>query len=348
MDLSAWERAKELVYSAMKLEPERRRAYVLEHSQDDPSVQQEALSLLEHADDLEDGKGQLSSESGLARDIGHFRLTDLLGEGGMGVVYKAVDTRLDRTVALKALPRLLMEDEHARKRFFREAKAAARINHPNVATVFDILEAGDDLYIVMEYVEGRELRDLIDSGEPLLASDAIRYLVELASGLQAAHQVEVIHRDVKSSNVILTTSSTIKILDFGLARIAGQSSITVKGTTMGTIAYMSPEQALGHPVDLRSDIWSFGVVLYEFLTGSLPFSGADDQAMIRSILGDSPPRLDPTAGEAIGALQQVIDRLLEKSAEARYQALIEVLPDLRGIEGLTGSTQIPLAREPRP
>ena len=211
----------------------------------------------------------------------HFKILSKLGEGGMGVVYKAQDTTLDRIVALKFLPDDIAAQKEAKRRFIIEAKAAAALNHPNIATIYQIEEVDGKTFIVMEYVDGRELREIIANhpGEgagsgPALTYDAIiNITIQIAEGLQVAHKKGITHRDIKSANIMLTSDGRVKIMDFGLAKLSGQSGFTKEGTTLGTVAYMSPEQAAGEAVDQRTDIWSFGVVLYEMLTRPAAISG---------------------------------------------------------------------------
>ena len=209
----------------------------------------------------------------IGQTISHYQITEQLGQGGMGVVYKAEDTRLDRTVALKFLPTHSLPTEDDKARFYREAKAAAKLNHPHIATVFEIDETDDgQAFIAMEYIEGETLAEKITRG-PLKLKEAISIAIQVAEGLQAAHERGIVHRDVKSSNVMLDERGQVKVMDFGLARMAGATQLTKEGMTVGTAAYMSPEQARGEEVDPRSDVWSLGVVLYEMIAGRLPFGG---------------------------------------------------------------------------
>jgi serine/threonine protein kinase len=208
----------------------------------------------------------------LGQTISHYKILEKLGEGGMGVVYKAHDTKLNRDVAIKFLPHQIVASEQQRERFVIEAQAAAALNHPNIATVYAIEEADDETFIVMEYIEGQELKGKTAKG-PLAIDEAVTIATQIAEGLQAAHKKDIVHRDIKSSNIMLTEGGQVKIMDFGLAKVRGGSQVTKEGTTVGTAAYMSPEQARGDEVDHRTDIWSFGVVLYEMITGKLPFKG---------------------------------------------------------------------------
>jgi non-specific serine/threonine protein kinase len=291
----------------------------------------------------------------------HYSIIEEIGRGGMGVVYKAEDTKLKRTVAIKFLPRQIAASEEERARFKIEAQAAAALNHPNIATIYAIEEVDDELFIVMEYIEGKELRELINiplypvskgelkksplergaasaAGGVLPVADVINYATQIAEGLQAAHKKGVIHRDIKSSNIMITDDGRVKIMDFGLAKIHGVQ-ITQIGTTVGTMAYVSPEQALGENVGPWSDIWSLGVVFYEMLTGRLPFQGDYDQVMIYSILNQKPvfPGLIPAR------LQLILQKMLEKNWEDRYRNVAEFLIDLRDFQDKPSSANIQMA-----
>jgi serine/threonine protein kinase len=213
---------------------------------------------------------------------GRYKIIEELGRGGMGVVYKAEDTKLRRTVALKFLPAELTHIPEVKERFMREAQAAAALDHPNICTVYEFDEAEETNFISMAYIEGQSLRKRIESG-PLELDDALRIATQVAEGLQEAHKKGVVHRDIKSANIMVTEKGQAKIMDFGLARMTGGTLLTKEGSTMGTIAYMSPEQARGEEVDFRTDIWSLGVVLYEMFSGQLPFKGERDQSVVYSI-----------------------------------------------------------------
>ena len=216
--------------------------------------------------------------------ISHYKISEKLGEGGMGVVYKATDTELNRPVALKFLTPHLLRDEEGRKRFRREAQAAAALDHPNICTVYEIGQAEDQSFIAMAYLEGRTLSKRIADG-PLKLPEALSIAIQMAEGLEAAHDKGVVHRDIKPDNVMLMKGSRglVKLMDFGLAQLAESSKLTREGTTLGTPIYMSPEQALGETTDQRSDVWALGVVLYEMVAGRPPFRGEVDQAVIYAI-----------------------------------------------------------------
>jgi serine/threonine protein kinase len=205
--------------------------------------------------------------------VSHYKITAKLGEGGIGVVYKAEDTKLDRTVALKFLADHLLNDEEAKQRFLREAKAAAALNHPNICTVYEIGEVDGKTFIAMEFIEGETIEDRITAG-PLSIKDALDIARQAADGLQAAHDKGVVHRDIKPANILVDAKGHAKVMDFGLARLTEAARLTKFDTTMGTVAYMSPEQAQGMEVDGRADIWTLGCVLYEMVAGQRPFFGS--------------------------------------------------------------------------
>jgi serine/threonine-protein kinase len=276
----------------------------------------------------------------------HYHILEKLGEGGMGVVYKAQDTRLDRPVALKFLPPDLTREPEARERFIHEAKAASALQHPNICTIHDIDETADkQLFIVMDCYEGETLKRRIERG-PLSLEEATRIALQLTEALSEAHAHGIIHRDVKPANIMITTRGVVKIMDFGVAKLAGQTRVTRTGSAVGTVAYMSPEQIQGNEVDQRSDIWSFGVVLYEMLTGKRPFGGTYEQAMFYSILNQPPPPL-PTIPEGVSPdWAMIVNRCLEKDPANRYQSVVELLADLTSTSGTSaaGSTRLPTTR----
>jgi len=261
---------------------------------------------------------------------GKYRVIEELGRGGMGIVYKAEDTRLKRPVALKFLPPELVHIPEIKDRFMREAQAAAALDHPNICTVYEFDQAEDKAFISMAYIEGQSLRKRIDSG-PLELEEALRIATQVAEGLQEAHKRGIVHRDIKSANIMIDARGQAKVMDFGLARVAGATLMTREGTTMGTVTYMSPEQAQGKEVDHRTDIWSFGVVLYEMLTGELPFKGEHEQAIIHSILKDKPKSITEQKAEIPPSIEQIVFRAIEKDPDKRYQGTDELIDDLKSI-----------------
>jgi serine/threonine protein kinase len=253
----------------------------------------------------------------------HYKILEKLGEGGMGVVYLAEDTKLKRQVAIKFLPHHVSANDEERKRFEIEAQASAALNHPNIATIHAIEESKDDTFIVMEYVEGIELKEKIKSGK-IPINEAVNIAAQIAEGLDAAHKKGIVHRDIKSQNIMITNDGKVKVMDFGLAKMKGDLQLTKIGTTVGTVAYMSPEQAKGENIDNRTDIWSLGVVLYEMITGELPFKGDYEQAIIYSILNEE-PGLDDNISEKF---KIVINKILKKNPDDRYQHSKDLIHDL--------------------
>ena len=261
---------------------------------------------------------------------GRYTIIEELGRGGMGVVYKAKDTKLRRTVALKFLPPELTHIPEVKERFMREAQAAAALDHPNICTVYESDEAEGANFISMAYIEGQSLKEKIEAG-PMALEEALKLAEQVAEGLQEAHKKGIVHRDIKSANIMVSERGQPKIMDFGLARVAGSSLLTKHGSTMGTVSYMSPGQARGKEVDHRTDIWSFGVVLYELLTGKLPFQGEHEQAVIYSILKENPEPITNLRPDVPLSIEQVVEKALEKDADKRYQQVDELLDDLKSI-----------------
>lgn len=270
--------------------------------------------------------------------IGPYQVVDRLGEGGMGVVYRAVDPRLGRTVALKVLAPHLSKDADAAERFLREAQAAASAEHPNICTIYEVGEDADGRrFLAMPLYQGRSLRDLIDEG-PVAVDRVVDIATQVARGLAAAHARGISHRDIKPGNLFVTDDGTVKILDFGLARTVDQETITAPGTTVGTAAYMSPEQVQGERLDGRTDIWSLGVVLHEMVAGSRPFRGDYPQAMVYAILNEDPPPLTSLrSGVPIG-FDAVVAKCLQKDRDHRYQHADEIPADLMAMTGRSGAS----------
>jgi len=259
---------------------------------------------------------------------GKYRMLEEIGRGGMGVVLKAEDTKLKRTVALKFLPPEMSRYPEAEERFIREAQAAAALSHPNICVIHEVGESEDQPYIAMEYVAGETLRDRVRKG-PLKPEEAVEIAAQVAEGLEQAHKKGIIHRDIKSANIMVTEKGQAKIMDFGLAKVTGEAMITKEAKTMGTVAYMSPEQAKGETVDHRSDIWSLGVVMYEMLSGQLPFRGERETSVMYSIVHEEPKPLKGIKRDLPLELQRIIDRALKKNPGSRYQRAAEIVEDLR-------------------
>ena len=284
----------------------------------------------------------------VGRQIQQYQLLEKLGAGGMGEIYKALDTRLNRTVAIKVLPSAKSGDPERRRRFLQEAQAASGLNHPSIITIHDVISEGDTEFMVMEYVHGKTLNDLIPKGGlrvPLL----IKYALQMADALSTAHAVGIVHRDLKPANAMVTDSGLVKVLDFGLAKLTDQGPVpdsgddrtrtmanvapmTVEGSILGTVSYMSPEQAQGKKVDIRSDIFSFGAVLYEMATGVRAFEGESSLSTLSAILRDQARPMSEVAPDVPPQLESVIQRCLRKMPEDRWQSMKEVQTALSALK----------------
>jgi len=272
----------------------------------------------------------------IGKTISHYRIVEQIGRGGMGVVYKAEDTKLDRFVALKFLPHHLSQSQEAKQRFIHEAKAASALDHPNICTIYEIDETpgepGDgQMFIAMACYEGESLKEKIARG-PMAIEQAIDIALQICRGLTKAHSKEIIHRDIKPANILITEDNTVKIVDFGLAKLAGRTMLTKEGTTLGTASYMSPEQTQGTAVDHRTDIWALGVVLYEMLTGRKPFEGDYEQAVMYAIVNEKPGRMEKDVPEE---LQEIILHALEKDPEKRVQSFDHIASQFKKMQGIT-------------
>ena len=363
MDADRWRKVEAVYHSARSRPPEERDAYLAEVCAEDPELQREVESLLdqdvsrsglidrpawEAAPDLLKSRPQpLPAWDLVGKTVSHYHITEKLGEGGMGVVYKAHDSKLERPVALKFLAPQAVEDPARKARFAREAKAAARLDHPNICPVYEIDEVEGRTFLAMAFLEGQTVKDKIKQ-RPLKLEEALDIVIQTAQGLRTAHENEVVHRDVKSANLMVSGRGEVKVMDFGLAQVGDRSQLTETGTSLGTPAYMSPEQALAQPTDRRTDIWSLGVVLYEMVTARLPFEGEVQAAVAYAVVNsDYEPATALRSGLPVD-LDHIIEKTLAKDREDRYQHVEDVLVDLRALRRSLDTKGAPRIPPPRP
>ncbi|HKQ91406.1 MAG TPA: protein kinase [Blastocatellia bacterium] len=377
MNPDRWRQIGQLYHTALELESAARAAFLEATCGDDSELRREVESLLhahEQADGFIAGKvagvvaemaAQQRNTSFVGRSLGHYQTLSLIGAGGMGEVYLAEDTRLGRKVALKLLPAAFTQDRERVRRFKQEARAASSLNHPNILTIHEIGEAsaadGGAHYIISEFVEGATLRSMARGGR-LDIGKATVIAQQVAGALSVAHEAGIVHRDIKPENVMVRPDGLVKVLDFGLAKLtetpapladseASTNMSTAPGLVMGTVSYMSPEQARGQKVDHRADIFSLGVVLYEMLAGRRPFEGATMSDVIAALLTAEPPPLRQYRAEATAELEQVIGKCLAKAREARYQSAAELIVELKTLppgiqtkEATTSRVEVPMPR----
>ncbi len=268
----------------------------------------------------------------IGKTISHYKILEKLGEGGMGDVYKAEDKNLDRIVAIKFLPVAMTRNEDMKTRFFNEAKAASALDHPNICTIYEIDKTEkDQLFICMGYYKGKTVEEKIKQC-PLEIYETLDLSIQMAQGLFQAHKKNIVHRDIKSANIIVTNDGVVKIVDFGIAKLTDQTGVTTDGTLLGTASYKSPEQTLGEEVDHRTDIWSLGVVLYEMLTGLQPFQGEFEQAVVYSIMNEEPKPPTGLRKEISLELERIVNKALAKDQKKRYQNLNELIVDLKHVK----------------
>ena len=356
-----WQKVREIFDSALRHKPDERRRFVNEVCGEDKTLLAEVESLLSSLDSAESFMetpavakvaGMIEADKKTleaGKCFGHYEIIEQIGAGGMGVVYLAKDTRLERKTAIKILPGNVAQDEERMQRFVREAKSASALNHPNIITIYEIGETDNTDFIATEYIEGDTLRKRL-KGSPINLKSALEIAIQVASALDAAHRTGIVHRDIKPENVMIRPDGLVKILDFGIAKlseppaVAGGLSVndseaataikayTSPGMIIGTAAYMSPEQARGLAVDARTDVWSLGVLLYEMAAGRLPFEGQTTSDVISSILQKEPPALTLFSEEADARLDEIVTKALTKDKEERYQSAKDLFIDLKRLK----------------
>lgn len=335
MDKQHWKNIQFIFDAALELEPEKRDAYLNEACAEDEGLLKEVRSLL-NADSMASSvldnvslpvDDETTITIGISKEIGPYKVIGKIGMGGMGIVYKGIDSRLDRCIAIKCLSPQVNVDENARQRFITEARAASRLDHANICIIYDIGETSDNqLYFTMPFYDGDTLKQRIKRGT-LSVTEILFIVNEVGKGLIAAHQESILHRDIKPANIMLTRDGAVKILDFGVAKISGVEN-TNTGAALGTVAYMSPEQLKGEAVDKRTDIWSLGIILYEMFAGARPFKGKFTHDMMYSILNHDIKNLSDLIQDAPVMLNDILQRALSRDMNIRYSCVDEMLKDL--------------------
>lgn len=356
MNADRWTKIETLVEQALELPPEEQAAFIQKECGADEKLKKEITSLLQYKEQafsfirdfseniVQPSLAKLSEETNgddqrINTVVGHYQITDILGAGGMGVVYEARDTHLDRTVALKFLPSHLTQSNKDKQRFIREAKAAAALNHPNICTIHSVEEYEGQHFISMEYIDGQTLREKLES-EDITPETALEYSIRIAGALAEAHEKGIVHRDIKPGNIMVDSKGRIKVMDFGLAKLVDSKPITQTGTTLGTMTYMAPEQIQGRSIDHRADLFSFGVLLFEMLTGQRPFGGQYDAAISYAIVHEDPPLLSDLLPTISQKLSILITRLLEKDPAKRYSSTENLAGELKTyLDELTDSME---------
>ena len=346
-----WEKVEQIYNAALERPEAERAAFLGEACGGDEELRRDLESLLGYAQgagDFLEPPAPAASVLAAGRCISNYRVISKLGAGGMGEVYLAEDTRLGRRVALKVLPRELAGDPARKARLIHEARAASALNHPNIVTLYDIGSEGGIDFLVMEYVAGKPLAELIPrQGMPV--KEALRCAVQIADALANAHAAGIVHRDLKPGNVMVAAEGLVKVLDFGLAKFAGApgeetpTRLTTEGALLGTLGYMSPEQAEGKPVDARSDIFSFGALLYEMVTGRRPFERDSNLSTLAAILNEEPKPVRELAAHLPPELEQIIARCLRKDPARRFQHIDDVKVALEDLRHPPGKEAAPAA-----
>jgi serine/threonine-protein kinase len=348
MDQSYWNQLQVIFDEALKVSPEAQEAYLAEACGDDDALREDIRALLDaHADASFDWSHASSPSSPVATHaapyqsgdhIGHHQIIEQIGMGGMGIVYQAYDTRLQRHVALKFLPAYLHGDESSRQRFMTEARAASQLDHPNICVIHDVDETPEGhMYITMPHYQGETLAARLKRGR-VAATNALAIAIQVADGLAAAHARDIVHRDIKPANIMLTEQGMVKILDFGIAKVA-DSKLTGTGMGVGTLAYMAPEQLHGQEIDARADIWALGVTTYEMLTGQTAFDGAGASQIVEAVLNGNGEMAKPLSNDVPQALHGVLDKALQRNRDQRYADMASLVEDLIEVQALLSAEQ---------